>query len=85
MVHNVYDNLLDAHQPIDKIYPMFDRLEPLCEPGNCYGYTNLMFGLIEPILEQAADKDYYQLMQQKVFDPLQMEGRLSGNEKLPES
>ena len=73
MVHNVYDNLLDAHLPLSKIYPMFSQLEPLCMPGNCYGYTNLMFGLVEPILEQATDRDYYQLMQQKVFDPLAMQ------------
>ncbi len=72
MVHNVYDNLLDAHQPLSKIYPMFDRLEPLCMPGNCYGYTNLMFALIDPILQQATNKDYKQLMQQKIFDPLKM-------------
>ncbi|WED24866.1 beta-lactamase family protein [Vibrio sp. JC009] len=72
MVHNVYDNLLDAHQPLSKIYPMFERLEPLCMPGNCYGYTNLMFGLIDPILKQSANKNYSELMQQKVFDPLEM-------------
>lgn len=73
MVHNVYDNLLDAHKPLSKIYPMFERLDPLCMPGECYGYTNLMFGLIEPILEQVGKKDYYQLMQQNVFDPLEMQ------------
>ncbi|MDG3087842.1 serine hydrolase [Vibrio hannami] len=72
MVHNVYDNLLNANQPLNKIYPMFDRLEPLCEPGNCYGYTNLMFSMIEPILEQSTNKGFSELMQEKIFDPLEM-------------
>lgn len=85
MVHNVYDNLLEANQPLSKIYPMFDRLEPLCTPGDCYGYTNLMFGLVEPILEQSSDKNFSQLMQQKIFDPLEMENASLGMQRYLDS
>ncbi|MGX9417927.1 serine hydrolase domain-containing protein [Vibrio sp. WJH972] len=80
MVHNVYDNLLDAHLPLSKIYPAFNKLEPLCIPGNCYGYTNLMFSLVDPILEQSTNQNYTQLMQDKIFAPLAMNDASLGME-----
>jgi beta-lactamase class C len=56
VVPNAYDNLLDASQSLNQILPQFARLEPICRPGECYTYQNVLFALIEPVLEGATDR-----------------------------
>jgi beta-lactamase class C len=42
-VPNAYDNLLNASQGLDQILPRFAELEPMCAPGSCYTYQNVLF------------------------------------------
>ena len=78
IVPNAYDNLLNASQPLARIVPRFAELEPLCEPGQCYTYQNVLFGLIETAIEQRAGEDYATLLQQRLFEPLDMHNASSG-------
>ena len=80
LVPNAYDNLIEANQTIDKILPQFSQLEPLCAPGQCYGYQNVAFSLIQQVLEQSSGKDYQSLMQEEIFIPLQMSDASLGRE-----
>ena len=73
LVPNAYDNLLNANQPLQKILPHFKSLEPLCSPGQCYSYQNVMFSLIDPVVEKATKKDYGTLIKERIFVPLKME------------
>lgn len=72
LVPNAYDNLIEANQKPEKVIPQFVRLQPLCQPGICYGYQNVLYNLIEPVLEQTTGESYEQLMAQRIFTPLQM-------------
>ena len=72
LVPNAYDNLIEANQKLDKVLPQFVRLQPLCQPGQCYGYQNVLYSLIEQVLEQSTGTSYEQLMQEQLFGPLQM-------------
>ncbi len=72
VVSNAYDNLLDANVPLPKILPRFKELKPLCSPGQCYTYQNILFGLIAPVIEQTTHSSYATLVQDRLFDPLQM-------------
>jgi beta-lactamase class C len=72
LVPNSYDNLLNASQPLDKIIDQFKRLKPLCKPGVCYGYQNVAFSLIQSAMEHETGKNYEQLLQDKIFTPLDM-------------
>ena len=72
LVPNAYDNLLDANEPLARILPMFRQLEPVCAPGDCYSYQNILFGLVAPALEQASGLAYADLVQQRLFTPLGM-------------
>lgn len=72
IVSNAYDNLLDADTPLERILPQFRQLEPLCEPGRCYTYQNVLFGMIEPALQHATRQPYAELVQQRLFQPLGM-------------
>jgi len=72
IVPNAYDNLLDASQPLDRILPHFARLEPLCRPGECYTYQNVLFSLVAPAIEAATSRGYEELLAERVFQPLEM-------------
>ncbi|GAB58366.1 serine hydrolase domain-containing protein [Rheinheimera nanhaiensis] len=69
---NAYDNLIEANVPLERILAQFDKIDPLCPPGQCYGYQNVLFSLIEPVMQQATGKSYAQLLQERIFTPLQL-------------
>jgi len=69
---NAYDNLIEANVKPQLILPQFSKIDPLCPPGRCYGYQNVLFSLIEPIMQQITGKTYAELMQEHIFTPLQL-------------
>lgn len=69
---NAYDNLIEANVKPQLILPQFKKIDPLCAPGRCYGYQNVLFSLIEPIMQQTTGKTYAELMQDNIFTPLQL-------------
>jgi len=81
IVPNAYDNLLDANVTMDKILPHFRAVEPVCERGRCYTYQNILFGLIEPVLEQVSGQTYAQLVEDRLFEPLDMRSASTGMER----
>ncbi len=91
LVPNAYDNLIEAGQSLDVILPKFSRIRPVCRPGRCYGYQNIVFSLVEPAVVSAAGESYADLIAHKYFEPLEMitastgyEGfRLSVNKAYP--
>ena len=41
LVHNAYDNLIEANYPMLKIIDKFKDIDPMCDLGKCYGYQNV--------------------------------------------
>jgi beta-lactamase class C len=72
LVHNAYDNLVEANYSIDKIIPKFDEINPGCPAGQCYGYQNVLYSLIQPIIEKSTKDSYENLMSNHIFGPLNM-------------
>ncbi|GGA80404.1 hypothetical protein GCM10011369_22900 [Neiella marina] len=72
LVPNAYDNLIEAGQSLPKILPQFKKLKPLCKPGQCYGYQNVLYSMIEQVIEQTNPLSYEDLMQRDIFNPLGM-------------
>src|SRR5690554_1796468 len=81
VVPNAYDNLIEANYNRTRILPHFARLNPLCEPGECYGYQNVLFSFIEPVLEQSTGVDYATLLSTELFNPLGMNNASVGLEQ----
>lgn len=69
---NAYDNMLEDGWSLDKIMPRFQRLKPMCKPGSCYGYQNIAYSFIEPVIEQSTGEDFHSLMVERIFVPLGM-------------
>lgn len=69
---NAYDNMLEDGWDLQKILPRFDRIAPMCAPGECYGYQNILYSLIEPAIEQSTKSSYETLVDERLFKPLDM-------------
>lgn len=72
LMPNSYDNMIDANVKLDKIVPKFAKLNPICSPGECYGYQNVAFSFIQPAIEQQTGQAYANLLEQRLFTPLNM-------------
>jgi len=72
LMPNAYDNLLHENWSMDKIINRFDRITPICPPEKCYGYQNIAYALLQPAIEASQNKSYADLLQERVFTPLNM-------------
>jgi len=77
---NAYDNMLEDGWALTKIIPRFKRLKPMCGPGSCYGYQNIAYSFIEPVIEKATGERFEKLMQARIFQPLGMKDSSVGLE-----
>lgn len=80
LLPNSYDNMLEDGWKLEKIIPRFKKLKPMCKPGNCYGYQNIVFSFIEPVIEKSTGERFETLMVDRLFEPLGMENSSLGLE-----
>jgi len=72
LVPNAYDNLIESRMKYPDIVTKLTDVEPLCTPGRCYGYQNVMFSLIGNIAEQSTGLSYNDWLKKFLFKPLNM-------------
>lgn len=72
LVPNAYDNLIESRMRYPDIVEKLLSVKPICEPGQCYGYQNVMFSLIDDVIFHATNKSYSQWLSKAVFLPLKM-------------
>ncbi|MDG1997376.1 MAG: serine hydrolase [Emcibacteraceae bacterium] len=85
VVHNAYDNLIEANYEMPRIIDKFKEIDPMCKLGECYGYQNVLYSLIQPVIERSTHSSYTDLMHRKIFDPLEMEHSSLGFESFMET
>lgn len=72
LIPHAYDNLIEDGESMDRIQNQYRNLEYICAPGQCYSYQNSVFSLIQPVIESTTKLPYAELMQRKIFRPLDM-------------
>jgi beta-lactamase class C len=72
LMPHAYDNLIEDGLSMDRIQDQYRKLSYICSPGNCYSYQNSIFSLIEPVIESTTRRSYSELMNEKIFQPLDM-------------
>ena len=72
LIPHAYDNLIEDGLSMERIVPRLSTLDYVCEPGDCYSYQNIVFSLIEPVMERSTQQAYADLMNEKIFQPLDM-------------
>lgn len=73
LMPNAYDNLLHENWSMQKIISRFDRVSPICQPEQCYGYQNIAYGFLQPAIEASQTKSYRELLAERIFEPLDMQ------------
>lgn len=69
---NAFDDLIENNMTPEQILPRFGQINPRCAPGKCYGYQNVFFSLIARVMQKTTGSSYEQLLEQRIFRPLQM-------------
>jgi beta-lactamase class C len=72
LIPHAYDNLIEDGLPLERIVPKLSTLGYICEPGDCYSYQNIVFSLVEPVMQQSTQRSYAELMNERIFRPLDM-------------
>jgi len=72
LIPHAYDNLIEDGVSLDRIQNQYSKLSYICSPGECYSYQNSIFSLIEPVIEKTTNRSYTDLMNEKIFEPLDM-------------
>jgi len=80
-----YSNMLDAGVDYGNIKEKFNQIPTVCEPGDCYGYQNVVFSLVGDVIEQRSGDSYAHYLEEKIFKPLGMENASIGLEAYQQS
>lgn len=81
---NAYDNLIEANYSVERVLRQLAKLDPICAPGKCYTYQNTLFAAIDKGLNIQMNKSYETLVQEQLFNPLDMDRASVGLEPLVE-
>ncbi|ODU20797.1 MAG: serine hydrolase [Sphingomonas sp. SCN 67-18] len=72
LVHNAYDDRLEAGQDPRQIRAALGSLAAFCAPGACHGYQNVAFDAASETVEAVTGEPYAQVVREKLFAPLGM-------------
>lgn len=72
LMPHAYSNMLDAGVGYREIQEKFDEIPTVCEPGECYGYQNVVFSLIADVVRESVDSGYDDYVRSRLFEPLGM-------------
>jgi len=72
LIPHAYDNLIEDGVSMGRIRDQYRKLSYICSPGECYSYQNSIFSLIQPVIETTTNRSYTELMNEKIFEPLDM-------------
>lgn len=67
-----YSNMLDHGVDYTRIKQQFNEIPTVCQPGECYGYQNVVFSLVGDVIEQNTGDSYARFIEEKLFKPLGM-------------
>ena len=72
LVPNAYDNLVESPMAYNEIVARLMDVKQICQPGQCYGYQNVMFSLIGDVIHNATHLSYQRWLEAFLFQPLNM-------------
>lgn len=79
---NAYDNLLEAGKLPDVILPEFRKVKLICPAADCYAYQNITYDLAGRALSKAYGEPFAELVEARLFKPLDMKTASYGLEGL---
>lgn len=77
---HAYDDLVEQKVPLDQIMNQLYIVNTSSKPGELYGYQNVMFSLLDPIVAGKTGKNYGDVLKEKLFVPFGMKDASTGFE-----
>lgn len=72
LVPHTYDLMVEDHVPLEKIMARLNEVDITAQPGELYGYQNVLYSIYDPISVAKTHKSFNSLIKEKVFAPLGM-------------
>ncbi|MDB2444018.1 beta-lactamase family protein [Gammaproteobacteria bacterium] len=72
LMPHAYSNLLDDGLRFENIKMRVHQIPAVCKPGVCYGYQNVVFSLLQDVVEMTSTMPYPNFLQANIFEPLGM-------------
>lgn len=72
LVPHAYTNLLNQNVSYGDIKKLINRVDFVCEPGDCYGYQNVIYSLIGDVINFVSVDSYSDFVNKNLFIPLHM-------------
>ena len=72
LMPHAYSNLLDDGLRFENIKMKVHQIPAVCKPGVCYGYQNVVFSLLQDIVETTSTMPYSNFLRGNIFEPLGM-------------
>jgi len=85
IVRNAYDTRIEDGRDPKIIRASLAKLSNLCEPGTCHGYQNVLFDAVAEMTEMATDLPYKAVVNERIFEPLNMSSATTTLEGLSRS
>jgi beta-lactamase class C len=82
LVPHAYDDRIEDGVSFEEIIPELKNVDICCPVGEVYGYQNVVYSLISPVIKKASGYSFEQLMQKRVFQALSMNDASIGYEDL---
>ena len=70
--YHTYTNLVEEGMELSSMLALLKDVKLTGKPGQLYSYQNVAYSLIGAVVQSATGKSYEQMMNEKVFRPLQM-------------
>ncbi len=70
--YHSFTNLIEDGIPINEIAQSFKEVELISQPGTMYSYQNAIFALSGAVIEKVTQTPLGEIIQNKIFDPLDM-------------
>ena len=77
---HAYDDLVEQKVPLSQIMNQLYLVNTSSKPGELYGYQNVMFSLLDPIVAGKTGKSYGEILKEKLFEPFGMKDASTGFE-----
>lgn len=74
LTEHAFSNLVDENRDMPTIIKYLNSISPRDSTGKAYAYQNAAFGLIERVIEKAANMSYQNALDYYIFSPLEMCG-----------
>lgn len=71
--YHAYSTLIEEGNSLDDMIQALQLLKMSRMPGEMHAYQNVAYSLIEKVVESCTDTTFQNLMQQRIFDPLNMQ------------